>query len=306
MKKSKIIINCLLAIFVLLVFGCAEKRVLEDELVERNGVYYFQGEPFTGTVFDIYDEEQIKYEQEYKNGVRDGLYREWYENGQIKTETNYEDELQFGSFKKWYESGQIKEQTTLKYSTAVGSIKRWHENGQLAYEIELKNDFTPPDEHYYYYVNDWKRYGDKYVFYQGLYNGKYKKYYENGQLAKEATYENGKLVGTYKEWYKDGVSKQEATPEYIAERFLNYLEKGEYDKAKQISTESTKELLETLKGIVGMFGEDEDVEPRKITDIRCVVDRNIARCSYMAEDEEEELDLIKEDGKWLVDLKKES
>ncbi len=301
MKKSKIIINCLLVIFVLLVLGCAEKRVLEDELVKRHGVYYFQGEPFTGTAFDVYRDGQVRYEQKYKNGVPDGVYKEWYENGQIKIETNYENELQFGSFKKWYENGQLKEQTTLKYSAAIGSIKHWHENGQLAYEIELKDDFTPSEDHNYL-VNDLKSYGVNYVFYDRLYNGKYRIYYENGQIAKEATYDNGKLVGTYKEWYKDGVLKQEATPEYIAEKFLNYLEKGEYDKVKQISTESTKKLLETLKKIVGIFGEDEDVEPRKISDVICDVDGNFARCSYMAEDEEEEINLIKEDGKWLVDF----
>ncbi len=99
------------------------------------------------------------------------------------------------------------------------------------------------------------------------------------------------------------------TPEQVAEVFLNHLEEGEYDKAIEYGTESTHEVLETLKAFEDMddqFGEAEDFEPRKISDVKCDVDGNIARCTYMAEDEEGELDLIKEDGKWLVNMQKEA
>jgi len=99
------------------------------------------------------------------------------------------------------------------------------------------------------------------------------------------------------------------TPERVAEDFLNYLEKGEFDKAKKLGTENTHTLLETLKAFEDLgnqFGEAEEVEPRKIYDVECDVDGEKAVCIYMADDERGELDLLKKDDKWLVDMKKES
>jgi TonB family protein len=41
---------------------------------------------------------------------------------------------------------------------------------------------------------------DRYYY---VYHGEYKSYHENGQLAKEANYEQGKAVGTITEWYEN-------------------------------------------------------------------------------------------------------
>ena len=99
------------------------------------------------------------------------------------------------------------------------------------------------------------------------------------------------------------------TPERVAESFLNYLEKGEFDKAADYGTKNTHSLLETLKAfeeLGNQFGETEKVDPREIRDIECVVEGESAVCIYFADDEQGEIDLVKEDGKWLVDMKKES
>ncbi len=99
------------------------------------------------------------------------------------------------------------------------------------------------------------------------------------------------------------------TPEQVAKDFLEYLEKGEFDEAKKLGTKDTHEVLESFKvfGELGEeFGETEDAEPRKISDVKCEIEGDEAKCTYMADDEKEEIFLVKEDGKWLVDMKKES
>ncbi len=92
------------------------------------------------------------------------------------------------------------------------------------------------------------------------------------------------------------------TPEQVAEKFLEYMEYGKYEEAKKFGTESTHEILESLQA----FGEFDEPEPRKISDIKCEIEGDVAKCTYMADDERGEIYLIKEEEKWLVDMTKES
>lgn len=92
------------------------------------------------------------------------------------------------------------------------------------------------------------------------------------------------------------------TPEQVAEKFLEYWEYGKYEEAKKLGTESTHEILESLKA----FGELDDPEPRDISNIECEIEGELAKCTYLADDEKGEIYLVKEEGKWLVDMTKES
>ena len=44
---------------------------------------------------------QKKLEAEFKNGVQNGLQREWFENGQISFEAVIKDEKPVGQVKEW-------------------------------------------------------------------------------------------------------------------------------------------------------------------------------------------------------------
>jgi len=70
--------------------GCnSEKRVLFDELMEKEGVYYFESKPYTGIVYGVYENGQLKEEGNCKDGEKDGLWKSYYENGQLKSHTNW-------------------------------------------------------------------------------------------------------------------------------------------------------------------------------------------------------------------------
>ena len=43
---------------------------------------------FTGIAYHLYPNGQLKIEDNYKDGKRDGLQKEWYENGQLESEEN--------------------------------------------------------------------------------------------------------------------------------------------------------------------------------------------------------------------------
>jgi hypothetical protein len=66
-------------------------------------------------------------------------------------------------------------------------------------------------------------------------------------------------------------------------------------------------MIEMIKSFSGMSEEKEGEEPKKIENLACEVDGDKAVCTYNLEGEEEDkLELVKKDGKWLVDMKKEN
>ena len=92
------------------------KEVLLDQLVERDGMYYEVNSttPFTGSVEDYYDNGQLEYKENYKNGILDGLYEDFYENGQLDERGNYKDGKENGLWEKYYENGELEDRENWK------------------------------------------------------------------------------------------------------------------------------------------------------------------------------------------------
>ena len=95
------------------------------------------------------------------------------------------------------------------------------------------------------------------------------------------------------------------TPEAVAEQYLKHLAKGDFDKAAKLGTDDTKQLLGMLKGLMGGVTPEGEQE---VKDIKCDVDGETAVCTYCCNDqgESDKLDLKQVNGKWLVDMKKET
>jgi hypothetical protein len=95
------------------------------------------------------------------------------------------------------------------------------------------------------------------------------------------------------------------TPEAVATTFLGHLNKKEYAKAKELGTDQTKEYLATLESF-DSFGGDQEKKEVKIENMKCTTTEEKANCTYLGDGKEETIDLLKKDGKWLVDMKKEA
>ena len=91
----------------------ADKGVNQDEL-DRNGenpnfTYFIKGSdtPYTGKVFELYENGQKMSEFLFKDGKRDGLSIGWHENGQKLGEVNFKDnEFVVGSEKYFNSKGE--------------------------------------------------------------------------------------------------------------------------------------------------------------------------------------------------------
>ena len=132
MKKLSVIMFFLLLIMI----GCTEKRVLHSELKESGRVMYYQGKPFTGIAFEMYNESQLEYEYAYKDGKKI-LWKSYWENGQIKHEAFSKDGKKDGVETAYEENGQKRFQNT--YKDGVLLETKTYDDGQLMFRRTYKD-----------------------------------------------------------------------------------------------------------------------------------------------------------------------
>ena len=89
-------------------------------------------EPFTGGVFDFYENGEKKLDGNYRKGLMNGKWTDWYENGQKSSEGTFKDGKQDGLHTEWHENGQKAYEGTFKDGENI-SKKCWDEDGN---EIE--------------------------------------------------------------------------------------------------------------------------------------------------------------------------
>ena len=114
----------ILGLIVLILVSCSnEKKILEDELTQKNGLRYYEGELYSGKVIDITKKGIKLVEGYYKDGKRDGKWLSWSENGKIiNGEENYKDGKLDGIQIHYYENGEL--------------LRKWRcENGKEVEEI---------------------------------------------------------------------------------------------------------------------------------------------------------------------------
>jgi hypothetical protein len=86
------------------------------------------------------------------------------------------------------------------------------------------------------------------------------------------------------------------TPEYVADKFLTHLSNGEFEEASKYATEQTGQLLSMAAAFAGDMMEDRE----KHENLSCEIEGDKAKCTYTVGDEIDTIDLVKQDGNWLV------
>ena len=197
----------LAAMFIaLLMVGCGEPDLSDPEVLEnvtadavddsklqyRNGVTYLSDEdiPFTGRSERFYESGQKRSENNYKDGIYDGVSTDWYENGQKQREINFKDRKQDGLWTYWYENGQKLEEVNYEDGKPNGLITRWYEKGQKKEEGNLK-DGKYDGLRTWWYENGQKKEE------RNLKDRVSTDWYENGQKQRERSFKDGKLISTF-------------------------------------------------------------------------------------------------------------
>jgi ATP phosphoribosyltransferase regulatory subunit HisZ len=105
------------------------------------------------------------------------------------------------------------------------------------------------------------------------------------------------------------------SPETVAKQFMEHFKNQDYEKAKELGTENTKKMIDFIAGMQSLSAGTEDstaneMEGAVMKDFKCEeVATDTVSCTYKIEQDgevsESTIDLVKQDGKWLVDMKKE-
>jgi len=95
--------------------------------------------------------------------------------------------------------------------------------------------------------------------------------------------------------------KSSDSPEAIADKYLKHIAKQEWAEAKKLGTENTQQLVDMLAS----FGGKAEIKEVKIEEMKCETKGDSSHCTFKSNGEADKLDLIKKDGKWLVNQKKE-
>ena len=147
-----------------------------NNLIDRGGLKYAPNddEPYTGKVFDFYENGQKKLDGNYRKGLMNGKWTYYHENGQIHGEGRYIDG----------DGSNPSETSGIPFNGRTGRWSFWYENGQKSEE------------------GTWK---------EGKKDGKWTWYNEDEKTDSSGTFKDGKLDGKLTEWYKNGQKREEET-----------------------------------------------------------------------------------------------
>ena len=213
-----------------------------DKLLERGGLLYAPNKekPFTGSVFDLFDNGQYKLKGRYRSGLKHGKWtwwnyngekrkeviwqngkeistKEWeyFKNGLKSKERKYKDGEKDGKWLKWYANGQKESEENYKVGVIDDEWIEWYENGQKKIEKKYKNGEPNGD------WTEWNIDGQKEVeafFKGGNRDRSWTWWYENGQIRQEVTYKDDEIIGVWTSWDEKGIIVWEGTiEEYEAE-----------------------------------------------------------------------------------------
>lgn len=104
------------------------------------------------------------------------------------------------------------------------------------------------------------------------------------------------------------VSCSSNSPKASAEKFVNGLTHMDYEAAKSVSTEDTKKMLEMMQQLTAMMPDSvkENAKKEKVTIGKEEINGDKATVTYTtsANATEQKLNLVKQNGKWLVQWSK--
>jgi len=100
---------------------------------------YMEGNVVDKTRYTYHENGEIKSEEYYINGKRDGKWTSWYEDGLKLSEGNYKDGKRDGKWTSWYENGLKWTDRNYKDGKRDGKSSEWFANGQIKTEENYKD-----------------------------------------------------------------------------------------------------------------------------------------------------------------------
>jgi antitoxin component YwqK of YwqJK toxin-antitoxin module len=105
-----------------------------------NGVYHYNGKPFSGFIKTKYKNDSIKSISSYLDGKQHGIAKSFFHNGVIDTERNFKNGKAYGKHIGYWENGNKKFEFIYANDKREGIQKQWYETGTRYCELNYTND----------------------------------------------------------------------------------------------------------------------------------------------------------------------
>ena len=87
-----------------------------------NPTYYYDSLIYNGICYDIFENEQIKFEGNILKGKKNGLWKSFYKNGSIKSITHYDLGREDSCWLYFYPNGNLQKEINFEKGTRHGMI----------------------------------------------------------------------------------------------------------------------------------------------------------------------------------------
>lgn len=95
------------------------------------------------------------------------------------------------------------------------------------------------------------------------------------------------------------------TPEWIVQKYQQFVDQNQFESAKELSTPAERTRLDRLAAVMVREALAEAILNTKFLQINCDTEKKVAYCQCLVEDEYERYEmaykLVWEEGQWLVD-----
>ena len=161
---------------------------------------------------------------QYINGEKTGEWQTWYENGELAYRETFESDKHIdGPWRGAHPNGADSLSGSYIHGRKEGIWVALHPNGNMKSKT-LYRFGMPSGQFVEFFANGNKSregaFGESTAdVKRGREEGEWKEWYENGQMLRTASYDDGQLKGPCTEWYANGQKKFETN--YVLGTFLN-------------------------------------------------------------------------------------
>ncbi|PKP52213.1 MAG: hypothetical protein CVT92_10085 [Bacteroidetes bacterium HGW-Bacteroidetes-1] len=153
----------------------------------------------------FYEDDVLKAEGSFKNGLKNGIFREYDIQGNLKKIEKYVDDVRQESAEEvarleirrdYYPGGKVKVEATYRKGVPEGIRREFDEKGEVVQSYIFRNGIIV---------------GQGIINAGGLKQGYWKEYYANGMLKSQGNYSNDKRVGEWEFFYPKGEPEQKGS-----------------------------------------------------------------------------------------------
>jgi len=170
---------------------------------------YRDGQPWAGTFVDFLGAEQIvTFQRSFQEGQAQGDWTWWYDDGSLNTQGSFAGGEKDGKWLWWYANGKKFAETDYAAGVSQGVLSYWSEEGELLAEGTYDEEGTEVNGTFVDFSSDLILTAQR-SYVDGLKEGDWIEWYENGQQASASHYKNGQPTGTWMQWNEEGIKTSE-------------------------------------------------------------------------------------------------